>query len=319
MSPATAHRASTGPLADLLARTPAPAPHPHTGALRSELAHWLTATGVLDAAAATAFLDRGHLDLAARSWGDVPAGPGLRAATKWLVLTRILDEHLDGHDDTARRTVGALQTLTATGHVPGARTAPDGAEPPLVRAFEELRRDSATLAGSDWQARCAADFRSHLDSSLDRLEAADTAPTVPQYLTHGGRDGAGRCAAGWVELAHGLDLPDDLHRHPQLTDLLTRFQHLVRWIGDLGPAGPATGRSLLRALEVHRGLPPHLAAAKVADLCAAELTTLEFLADGIARGSHWPTRVRRHAQGLVRHVHALIHWTAGADGRRAEI
>ncbi|MFJ5921542.1 terpene synthase family protein [Kitasatospora sp. NPDC092948] len=317
MSPATAHRATTGPLAELLARTPAPAPHPHAEALHAEIAHWLTGTGLLDAPATAHFLDRGHLDLAARCWGDVPAGPGLRAATKWLVLTRILDERVDGRDETARRTLAALQSLTATGHVvPAARTEPDGAELPLVRAFEELRRDGATLAGPDWQARSAADFRAHLDSSLDQWEASGSAPTVPQYLTHGGRDGATRCAAGWGELAHGLDLPDHLHRHPQLTDLLTRFRHLVRWIGDLGSTDPATGQNLLRALEVHRGLPSHLAATRVAELCAAELTTLEFLADGIARGSHWPTQVRRHAQGLVRHVHALIHWTAGAPAQQ---
>jgi len=313
MSPATAHRTSTGPLADLLARTPAPAPHPHTEALRSETAHWLTGTGVLDTAAATRCLDQeGCLDLAARSWGDVPAGPGLRAATKWLVLTRILDEHVHCFGtDEARQAITALQTLTAAGHVPAARTEPDSQALPLVRAFEELRRDSATLAGPDWQSRWAADFRSHLESSLDRLEATGTAPTVPQYLTRGSHDGATRCAAGWVELAHGLDLPDHLHRHPQLTDLLTRFQHLVRWIGDLGTTAPTAGQNLLRALEVHRGLPPHAAATTVTELCAAELTTLEFLADGITRGSHWPAQVRRHAQGLVRHVHALIHWTAG--------
>ncbi|MGW4378287.1 terpene synthase family protein [Kitasatospora sp. NPDC004531] len=305
-SPAT----STGPLAALLARTPVPAPHPHHEALRSEITHWLAGTGIPDTASAD-----NCLELAARSWGDVPAGPGLRAAAKWLVLTRLLDEHLDRPGDTARPTVAALHALTAPGSVPAARTAPDGAQPPLVRAFEELRRDSATLAGPDWQARCAADFRSHLDSSLDRLDTSGATPTVPQYLTHGGRDGAARCAAGWVELAHGLDLPDHLHRHPQLADLLARFRHLVGWIGDLGATGPAAGRNLPRALEVHRGLPPHAAAAKVAELCAAELTTLEFLADGIARGSHWPTRVRCHAQALVRHVHALTHWAATAPGR----
>ncbi|WP_051653592.1 terpene synthase family protein [Kitasatospora cheerisanensis] len=182
-----------------------------------------------------------------------------------------------------------------------------------MRAFEELRREAAALTGPDWQARHDADFRSHLDSSLAQLSADGTVPTVPQYLTHREPDGAARCAADWVELAHGLDLPDHLHRHPQLTDLLTRFQHLVRWTGDLGAGRTATaapGRTLPRALEVHRGLPPHSAAARVAELCAAELTVLEFLADGIARGSHWPTSVRRHARGLVRHAHALIHWTA---------
>ncbi|OKJ16020.1 terpene synthase family protein [Kitasatospora sp. CB01950] len=305
-SPAT----TTGPLAELLARTPALAPHPHGEALRSEITHWLAGTGLATPA-------DGSLDLAARCWGDVPAGPGLRAATKWLVLTRILDSHLaDGwageQSGIARRTVGALQALLGGGQVPGTRTCTDtdtdtdGVAAGLVRAFEWLWRESTTLAGPDWQARCAADFRSHLESSLARRESGVTL-TVPQYLTHGGRTGA----AGWVELAHGLDLPDHLHRHPQLTDLRTRFQHLVRWIDDLG-----SGRHLLRALEVHRGLPPHAAAATVAALCAAELTTLEFLADGIARGSHWPTQVRRHAESSVRYVHALIHWTAGATGHR---
>ncbi|MFF0292252.1 terpene synthase family protein [Kitasatospora sp. NPDC004614] len=313
MSPASAYLAPTGPMAELLAQTPLLTPHPHTDALRAEIAHWLTGTGVLDAAAAARCLDRGHLDLAARSWGDVPAGPGLRAATKWLVLTRILDEHieLDEPGDTTRRTVGALRALTAGGQVPAARSE-DGSA--LVRAFEGLWRDSATLAGPDWQNRCGADFRSHLDSSLARLGAGPSVPTVPQYLTQYGRDGAVRCAAHWVELAHGLDLPEQLYRHPQLADLLARFQHLVCWIGDLG-----AGSGMVRALEVHRGLSPHTAAARVAELCAAELTTLEFLADGLARGSHWPTQARRHARGLVRHVHALIHWTATATGHAQEI
>ncbi|MFD8481409.1 terpene synthase family protein [Kitasatospora sp. NPDC059673] len=315
MSPASAHLAPTGPAAELLARTPELAPHPHAAALRDEIAHWLTATGVLDTATAARRLDRGHLDLAARSWGDVPAGPGLRAATKWLVLTRILDEHIElgwpgEPSDTARRTLGALRALTATGQVPAARNEDS---PALVRAFEGLWHDSAALAGPEWQTRCAADFRSHLDSSLARLGTGGAIPSVPQYLTQYGRDGAVRCAGHWVELAHGLDLPDQLHRHPQLTDLLARFQHLVCWVGDLADAS-----GMVRALEVHRGLPPHAAAARVAELCAAELTTLEFLADGIARGSHWPTQVRRHAQGLVRHVHALIRCTATGTGHAQE-
>ncbi|MFD8599719.1 terpene synthase family protein [Kitasatospora sp. NPDC059646] len=317
--PATAQLRSTGqlpsggPLSELLARTPAPPPHPHADALRAELTHWLAGTGVLDAAGTARFLDRGHLELAARCWGDVPAGPGLRTAAKWLLLAGILDDHVEDRrpgDPTgaARHTIGALHALFAG----GTPTAAPGHGAALVRAFAALRRDGAALTGPDWAVRCDADFRAHLDSSLARLSADGTVPTVPQYLTHRERDGAARCAAGWVELAHGLDLPDRLHRHPQLTDLLTRFRHLVRWIDDLGAGRTAasSGRTLVRALEVHRGLPPRTAAARVAELCAAELTTLEFLADGIARGSHWPTPVRRHARGLVRYAHALIHWTA---------
>ncbi|WP_035868050.1 hypothetical protein [Kitasatospora cheerisanensis] len=132
MSPAAAHLPapahlpvpgqlpSAGPLSELLARTPAPPPHPHVDALRAELTHWLAGTGVLDAAGTARFLDRGHLELAARCWGDVPAGPGLRTAAKWLVLTRILDEHVDDRwtgDPTgaARHTIGALHSLFTGG------------------------------------------------------------------------------------------------------------------------------------------------------------------------------------------------------------
>ncbi|RKE22377.1 terpene synthase family protein [Streptomyces sp. TLI_171] len=310
MSPATAQPPEVAPPAVLLDRVPAPPAHPHAEALHAEIGHWLSGTGLVDDA--ERFLGRGHLDLAARGWGDVPAGPGLRAAAKWLLLERILDDRIaelrrTDRSDEAR---GTLRDLAAVLAGP-ADPAPGPPATSPARALSTLRQDSAALAGAAWTARHDADLRAWLESSLDLLGTAGAVPTVPQYLSHRDRDGAARCAADRIELAHGLALPEQLHRHPQLTDLLARFAHLVQWIQDLSPAAAGRGAGLPRAVEVHEGLPADAATAKVAALCAAELTAFEFLADGIARGSHWPPQVRQYARALVRFVHALTHWAAG--------
>ncbi|MFJ5229561.1 hypothetical protein ACIQBJ_06615 [Kitasatospora sp. NPDC088391] len=321
----TGSGAGGGP--SLAPQVPAPPAHPHADALHAELASWPTEVGLPRCAGE--FRSDRHLDLAVHGWGDAPAGPGLRAAAKWLLLGRALDEHVEqlrhaGRADEARRILRGLATAFGPGPDPdlaGAETG-CGAEPgagPFVRAARGLRADSAALAGPDWTARHDADFRAHLESSLDRLAATSAVPSVPQYLSHHDRDGAARCAADWTELAHGAALPEQLHRHPQLTDLLVRFAHLQYWMRDLAARGPAAapgGSSLLRAVEVHEGLSGSAAAGKLAALCAAELTTFAFLAEGVARGSHWPPRARGHVRALLRFTYAQAHWTADAPGRR---
>ncbi|MFI1521759.1 terpene synthase family protein [Kitasatospora cineracea] len=316
---------SGGPLAGLLDRIPVPAPHPHADALREELAHWLAGTGLLDHEGAERLLEQGHLELASRCWGDLPAGPGLRTATQWLLLGWILDDHFDRHwlgdpSDEADRTVRELAALLAP------ELAPDAVAPAprtaLARAFRTLWQDSVALTGPAWRARQTADFRCYLESSLDFLRLRGATPTVPQYLSHRERGGATRCAAGTVELAHRLDLPEQFHHHPQLVDLRSRFDHLVGWANDLcsyrAETATGHGNNLLCALEVHERLPQAAAAAQVAALCGAELTTLEFLAEGIACGSHWPPQVRCYVRALVRFAHALLHWMATTVRYRPE-
>ncbi|MFJ1751638.1 terpene synthase family protein [Kitasatospora sp. NPDC088134] len=306
-------------------QVPAPPAHPHADALHAELASW-PAEAELPLEAREFRV--GHpLDLAVHGWGDAPAGPGLRAAAKWLLLAGALDGHVErlrltGRTDEARCVLRGLATAfpSDSGVDPGSdSTRPEGGGTPFVRAAQGLRADSTALAGPGWTARHDADFRAHLESSLDRLAATPAVPTVPQYLSRHDHDGAARCAADWTELAHGAVLPEQLHRHPQFTDLLARFAHLQYWMRDLAARGATAipgGGSLLRAFEVHEGLSGADAAEKLTALCAAELTTFAFLAEGIARGSHWPPRARGHVRALVRFTHALAHWTADTPDRR---
>ncbi|WP_033212352.1 terpene synthase family protein [Kitasatospora phosalacinea] len=321
-SPAAVHRPPAGPLpagplTELLERVPLPSLHPHADALREEAEHWLTGTGLLDREGVERLLEQGHLELAARCWGDLPLGPALRAGTQWLLLGWILDDRFDRHwlgdaSDEADRTVRELAALLGPELVPG--TAPPVPATALARAFRTLWQDSIALAGPSWRARQTADFRSYLESSLDFLRLRGATPTVSQYLSHRDQDGAVRCATGTVELVHRLDLSAQFHRHPQLVDLRARLDHLIGWANDLcsyrveNAAGH--GNNLLSALEVHERLPRDTAAARVTALCEAELTTLEFLAEGIARGSHWPPQVRCYVRALVRFAHAMLHWTA---------
>ncbi|MFJ6216201.1 terpene synthase family protein [Streptomyces sp. NPDC092296] len=321
--------------AALLARVRRPEPHDHADAVREEIGAWLAASRVLGDSP-RAFLAQGHLDLVARAWGDVPRGPRLAAAAKWLVLTWILDDHFDDQwigrpTAEARRTVRALADLLGDGRedrlAPGARTAPDpaGDEDALVGAFAALWRETAGLTTPLWRARYATHFRAYLDASLGYLEAGapeGPVPTVPEYLHQRDRDGAVLCAAGWVELAHGLDISDEAFRHPQVADVLMRFNHVICWANDLysAPAECAAGngKNLLRSLAVHEGLAPGAAAVRLGALCEAELATFEFLADGIARGPSWPEEVRVLARALIRFTHALIRWTATAARYRME-
>ncbi|BAJ31972.1 MULTISPECIES: terpene synthase family protein [Kitasatospora] len=321
----TVSAVSGGVLDALIGRIPVPEPHPHAGALRDEAANWLAGTGLLDRDGIERLLEQEHLELASRCWGDVPLGPALRAGVQWLLLGWILDDHfdrqwLDDPSDEPDRTVRELAALLAPELAPGAvATAPRTA---LARAFRTLWQDSIALAGPAWRARQTADFRSYLESSLDFRRLHGTTPTVPQYLSHRDQDGAVRCAAGAVELAHRLDLSALFHDHPQLVDLRARLDHLVGWANDLCSyrveAAVGHGNNLLSALEVHERLPRGAAAAKVAALCAAELDTFEFLADGVARGSHWPPQVRCYVRALVRFAHALLHWTASSVRYRPE-
>ncbi|MFJ6017610.1 terpene synthase family protein [Streptomyces sp. NPDC092952] len=179
--------------------------------------------------------------------------------------------------------------------------------------------ETSTLTTTAWRTRYAGDFRAYLDASLAYLEKGGSGgdvPTVPDYLFRRDSDGAVLCAAGWVQLAHGLDIPDEAFHHPQLTDVLMRFNHVICWVNDLYSAeterAAGNGKNLLHSLEVHAGLTPAQAATRVAALCEAELATFEFLAHGIARGPAWPPQVRALARGLIRFTHALIHWTATA-------
>ncbi|MFD0398293.1 terpene synthase family protein [Kitasatospora sp. NPDC127121] len=369
---------------DLLAGVARPAPHGEAGALRRDVGAWLVASGVLGGDV-QGFLAQGHLDLVAEAWGDVPRGPRLVAAAKWLVLTWILDDRFDdqwiGRPVTAaRRTVQALTDVLDGGSgvdsdsVPGGGSdgvpdsvpggGPDGAsdggwdgiEPPgdaLVEAFAVLWRETVELTPPQWRARYAAYFRAYLDTSLGYLDEAslrdtafrDTAfhdapfrdtpfhdlgtaapagavQTVPEYLRRRDQDGAVSCAAGWIELAHGLDLADEVFRHPRVADLLMRFNHVVCWVNDLysaeGESAAGNGKNLLRSFTVHEGLAPQEASARLGALCEAESTTLEFLADGIARDPSSPGEVRAFALGLVRFTRALIHWTATAARYRTE-
>ncbi|MFJ2809933.1 terpene synthase family protein [Kitasatospora sp. NPDC087271] len=360
---------------DLLAGVARPAPHGEADALRRDVGAWLVASGVLGGDV-QGFLAQGHLDLVAEAWGDVPRGPRLVAAAKWLVLTWILDDRFDdqwigGPVTAARRTVRALTDVLgggsdgvlgsvpgggsggASGGVPGGGSdgGSDGIEPPgdaLVEAFAVLWRETVELTPPQWRARYAAYFRAYLDTSLGYLDEAslrDTpfrgtafrdppfhdlgaaAPagavqTVPEYLRRRDQDGAVSCAAGWIELAHGLDLADEVFRHPRVADLLMRFNHVVCWVNDLysaeGESAAGNGKNLLRSFTVHEGLAPEEASARLGALCEAESTTLEFLADGIARDPSSPGEVRAFALGLVRFTRALIHWTATAARYRTE-
>ncbi|WP_371521720.1 terpene synthase family protein [Kitasatospora sp. NBC_01300] len=340
---------------DLLAGVARPAPHGEADALRRDVGAWLVASGALGGDV-QGFLAQGHLDLVAEAWGDVPRGPRLVAAAKWLVLTWILDDRFDdqwigGPVTAARRTVRALTDVLDAG-LEGVRGGvPDGDA--LVEAFAVLWRDTVELTPPQWQARYAAYFRAYLDTSLGYLDEAalrdtplsdssshgtpfrDTpfhapgaaAPagavqTVPEYLRRRDQDGAVSCAAGWIELAHGLDLADEVFRHPRVADLLMRFNHVVCWVNDLysaeGESAAGNGKNLLRSFTVHEGLAPKEASARLGALCEAESTTLEFLADGIARDPSAPGEVRAFALGLVRFTRALIHWTATAARYRTE-
>ncbi|MEV7929085.1 terpene synthase family protein [Kitasatospora sp. NPDC088264] len=359
---------------DLLAGVARPAPHGEADALRRDVGAWLVASGVLGGDV-QGFLAQGHLDLVAEAWGDVPRGPRLVAAAKWLVLTWILDDRFDdqwigGPVTAARRTVRALTDVLGggsgggsdgvLGSVPGGGSGgglggasdggSDGIEPPgdaLVEAFAVLWRETAELTPPQWRSRYAAYFRAYLDTSLGYLDETplrdtafrdtafrDTAfrdtpfqdlgaaapagavQTVPEYLRRRDQDGAVSCAAGWIELAHGLDLADEVFRHPRVADLLMRFNHVVCWVNDLysaeGESAAGNGKNLLRSFTVHEGLAPEEASARLGALCEAESTTLEFLADGIARDPSSPGEVRAFALGLVRFTRALIHWTATA-------
>ncbi|MFJ1933685.1 terpene synthase family protein [Kitasatospora sp. NPDC088160] len=345
---------------DLLAGVARPAPHGEADALRRDVGAWLVASGVLGGDV-QGFLAQGHLDLVAEAWGDVPRGPRLVAAAKWLVLTWILDDRFDdqwigGPVTAARRTVRALTDVLGggsgggsdgvLGSVPGGGSGgasdggSDGIEPPgdaLVEAFAVLWRETAELTPPQWRSRYAAYFRAYLDTSLGYLDEtplrdtpfrdtpfqdlgaaapAGAVQTVPEYLRRRDQDGAVSCAAGWIELAHGLDLADEVFRHPRVADLLMRFNHVVCWVNDLysaeGESAAGNGKNLLRSFTVHEGLAPEEASARLGALCEAESTTLEFLADGIARDPSSPGEVRAFALGLVRFTRALIHWTATA-------
>ncbi|MFJ7276960.1 terpene synthase family protein [Kitasatospora sp. NPDC098663] len=355
---------------DLLAGVARPAPHGEADALRRDVGAWLVASDVLGGDV-QGFLAQGHLDLVAEAWGDVPRGPRLVAAAKWLVLTWILDDRFDdqwigGPVTAARRTVRALTDVLEGGSDGGSEGGSDGVEPPgdaLVEAFAVLWRETVELTPPQWRARYAAYFRAYLDTSLGYLDEAAlhgtpfrdapfhtpglhtpgfhtpglhtpgfrapgaAAPagavqTVPEYLRRRDQDGAVSCAAGWIELAHGLDIADEVFRHPRVTDLLMRFNHVVCWVNDLysaeGESAAGNGKNLLRSFTVHEGLAPEEASARLGALCEAESTTLEFLADGIARDPSSPGEVRAFALGLVRFTRALIHWTATAARYRTE-
>ncbi|MFJ3221549.1 terpene synthase family protein [Kitasatospora sp. NPDC086801] len=353
----------------LLAGVGRPVPHGEASVLRQEVGAWLVASGVLGGDVQE-FLAQGHLDLVVEAWGDVPRGPRLVAAAKWLVLTWILDDRFDEQwigrpVAAARRTVRALTDILDGG--PGGKPTggldggSDGVEPPgdaLVEAFAVLWRETAGLTPPQWRVRYAAHFRAYLDTSLGYLDEASpgdaslgasvlddvslgasalddasfrdlgaAAPagavqTVPEYLRQRDQDGAVSCAAGWIELAHGLDLADEVFRHPRVADLLMRFNHVVCWVNDFysaeGESAAGNGKNLLHAFTVHEGLAPEEASARLGALCEAESTTLEFLADGIARDPSWPGEVRAFALGLVRFTRALIHWTATAARYRTE-
>jgi hypothetical protein len=323
-----------------LGAVPSPSPHPDAGTIGKRVEAWLTATGVLGGSPRT-FLAQGHVDLIVRAWGDAPCGPGLAAAAKWLMLTWILDDRFDDQwigrpPAGARQTVRALTDVLeaprpthgsadgracrkteSTGKTGG--TGHTGPADPLVRVFAVLWDETAALTTPAWRARYAAHFRSYLYASLDYLEAStagETVPTLPEYLFHRDRDGAVLCAAGWTELAHGLDISDEVYGHPQVVDVLMRFNHVVCWVNDLysaqGESAAGNGKNLLRSLTVHEDLTPDSAAARVGALCEAELMTFEFLADGIARGPSWPEEVRAFSRALLRFAHALVHWTATA-------
>ncbi|MER8236339.1 terpene synthase family protein [Streptomyces sp. NPDC094049] len=281
---------------------------------------WLEGSGAVPGDPA-AFLRQGHLELVVRAWGDVPLGPRLETAAKWLVLTWIADDRFDDSWITrppaeVRRTTRALARALGPSPAP---VPPDREDAALVRALSGLWTETAELTGPVWRARYSRHYRAYLDASLGYLEhraVRGTVPTVPEYLDGRDQDGAVLCAAGWVELAHGLELGDEVWAHPRMADVLARFSHVVCWVNDLysapaeGLAG--NGKNLLSALISHEGLDGTTASARVRALYEAELTTFVFLADGIARSPSWPPPVRHFARGLIRFTEALVHWTATA-------
>jgi hypothetical protein len=60
------------------------------------------------------FLEQRHVDLIAHVWGEVPYGPHLSAAAKWLVLAWVIDDHFDDLwvHEPATEAQGVVSALT---------------------------------------------------------------------------------------------------------------------------------------------------------------------------------------------------------------
>ncbi|MFJ7063151.1 terpene synthase family protein [Streptomyces microflavus] len=309
--------------------TPSPAKHPRIEDLEIMLRKWLLETDILpsqsqegDASimarcAVERYLGQRHVDLIATAWGDARFGPHLEAAAKWLVITWVIDDHFDDvwihtSAEDASPVISALEDILAGLHTPGPESHP------LVKAFTSLWDETVTLTDTSWQLRYRRYYTDYLEAALLNLsefEQPGKVPSTAEYLNRRDRDGGLLCTAGWIELAYSLRIPDEVFHQPQVFDLLMRFNHIICWVNDLYSAPveamAGSGKNLISCSMAYDNLTRDQAAARVIELCNAELCTFEFLAKSL-RDPDWSSDVLAFIQYLTTFTRALIDWTAAS-------
>jgi hypothetical protein len=259
---------------------------------------------------ARTFLAHGYVDLCLAAWPSAK-GPELDLATRWALLTWLMDdvfdvELRDATTDEIRTMGRALIVATNRPRWSGA------AEPepthPAARALADLSRETQAAMPDGWWQRYRMQLIAWVDAAQTKGQLLRRgAPTLREYLTIRPADGGMLLAAMWTELALEcvtLDWAD-----PLVQAMLECFSACGIAVNDL--AGDADAFTPTAALAAH-GTTQDEARRRATEWLQGEEHRWWMLCTAVRTGGYGQATVRL-AAGLDHFRRALTEWTAASS------
>jgi hypothetical protein len=306
--------------------------NPATELAEDHVRGYLREFGLLRSADAMFHYDRTRFgELVGRAYPDADPD-GLLLITDWMAVWAMFDDYLEKIPDEygAEEFDSLIDEAIGWLSPPSADAVAESSSNPLAHAFRDIWRRMCARMSPTWQARFVRHVLDYLGGC--RWESVNRRhrrfPDLASYVTTRRRFGGMKPSMDLTELGGSFELPEHVHAHQYVQELLAGTADLVLWVNDIfsveAEAADGNINNIVLVVQHERGCSLQSAVDIVAGMVARRVREFTALtanpADGL-RELDVPAAtladVDEYIRGMTTWIRGNIDWSRGNERYRS--